>query len=144
MGLLGAISFYAVKQGLRSDNPCRGVQRHADGKGAPAGGNRASARRVAMPPPQLFRLGALFTLLPLKTNIFRCNKWAIIDESKCITAVGARVDVGRGRRNRSIRSWVGGRRVGNNDPARACWPQRQIALAARLVCAPICLVYPRR
>jgi integrase len=32
MGLLGAIFGFAVKRDLRSDNPCRGIQRHADGQ----------------------------------------------------------------------------------------------------------------
>ncbi len=32
MGLLGAIFGFAVKRDLRSDNPCRGIQRHADGR----------------------------------------------------------------------------------------------------------------
>jgi integrase len=53
IGLLGAIFSFAVRRGLRSDNPVRGVERHADGQ-----------RQRRMSEPQYAALGNTLRALP--------------------------------------------------------------------------------
>ena len=53
MGLLGGVFQFAVKRNIRADNPCRGVERHADGRRE----RRASADEYA-------QLGAALRTMP--------------------------------------------------------------------------------